>query len=396
MREMATATLPSDFGCRSARFPPQTPGMRFLMLNWRDPLNPLSGGAERVTLAYLAELARRGHECAWFANTFSGATVSEEFQGIQLIRGGGKGTSVLAARRWTLSQPRFDLVIDQHHGIPWYAPWWCGTNNIAYIHEVLGPIWHAFYPWPLAVLGRWQERWTHWTYRKVPFWVPSESTKQALHANGVREVAVFPNGVDTHPLAQLDPKPLGQPLRLIAVSRMAPNKRVEHAIRAVGVLKQRGVASMLKIVGSGESLPSLQSLTRELGLQAQVEFTGSLPEAAKNQALREAHLLVHTSIREGWGLNVIEANAMGTPALVYPVAGLVDSTVHNETGIVSESETPESLASAAESLLKQPNRYDPLRTNAWKRAGTLQWENVLKPACDWLESKASVRLTGRK
>ena len=41
-----------------------------------------------------------------------------------------------------------DLVIDQHHGIPWYAPWWCGTNCIAYIHEVLGPIWDAFYPWP--------------------------------------------------------------------------------------------------------------------------------------------------------------------------------------------------------------------------------------------------------
>ena len=32
--------------------------MRFLMLNWRDPENPLAGGAERVTLAYLAALVR--------------------------------------------------------------------------------------------------------------------------------------------------------------------------------------------------------------------------------------------------------------------------------------------------------------------------------------------------
>ena len=42
--------------------------MRFLMLNWRDPKNPLAGGAERVTLAYLKALAERGHEVYWFAN----------------------------------------------------------------------------------------------------------------------------------------------------------------------------------------------------------------------------------------------------------------------------------------------------------------------------------------
>ena len=42
--------------------------------------------------------------------------------------------------------------------------------------------------------------------------------------------------------------------------------------------------------------------------------------------------MVHTSIREGWGLNVIEANAMGTPAIVYPVGGLVDSTVDGPIG----------------------------------------------------------------
>ena len=363
--------------------------MRFLMLNWRDPVNPLSGGAERVSLAYMAELARRGHDCFWFANNFAGAAPAEMLEGIRIVRGGGRGTSVLAARNWVRRQPRFDLIIDQHHGIPWFAPWWSGTNSIAYIHEVLGPIWHAFYPWPLAFMGRHQERWTHWMYRRVPFWVPSESTKQALLGHGVREVAVFPNGVDTRPVAQLDPKPLDLPLRLIAVSRMAPNKRVDHAVRAVEALTQRGVKALLTVVGGGESLPALKALVAARGLEEQVHFTGSLPEAAKNEALRQAHVLVHTSIREGWGLNVIEANAMGTPTAVYPVGGLVDSTVHNETGLICQTESPESLANTCESLLKNPALYDRLRLNAWNRAKTLQWENVLKPACDWLESKAS-------
>ncbi|HZI30897.1 MAG TPA: glycosyltransferase, partial [Candidatus Binatia bacterium] len=98
--------------------------------------------------------------------------------------------------------------------------------------------------------------------------------------------------------------------------------------------------------------------------------------------------LVHTSLREGWGLNVIEANAMGTPAVVYPVGGLVDSTLNNETGLVTQAETPESVADVIQSLIQTPEKYDSLRLNAWNRSKKLVWPEVLPPACDWLESLA--------
>src|SRR5206468_11464688 len=140
-------------------------------------------------------LAARGHEVFWFANAFEGCAPETTIDGIHIVSGGDKGTSIIKARSWYRQQKRFDLVIDQHHGIPWYAPWWCRTNCIAYIHEVLGPIWSAFYGWPLSTIGRWQETWTHWLYRNVPFWTPSESTKKSLLATGVQEVNVFPNGV---------------------------------------------------------------------------------------------------------------------------------------------------------------------------------------------------------
>src|SRR5436190_7097967 len=165
--------------------------MRFLMLNWRDPKNPHAGGAERVTMEYLAELARRGHEVWWFAYAFPGGAREETLNGVRIVRGGGMVTSILTARRWYRQQPHFDLVIDQHHGIPWYAPWWCRTNCLAYVHEVLGPIWGAFYPWPISTVGRWQERGIHWLYRDVPFFVGSESTQRALQRRGARDVTVI-------------------------------------------------------------------------------------------------------------------------------------------------------------------------------------------------------------
>src|SRR5258706_5846309 len=247
--------------------------MRFLMLNWRDPRNPLAGGAERVSLGYLAALAKRGHEVFWFANAFPNCLSNEQIEGIQVVRGGGQGTSILAARKWYRSQKPFDLVIDQHHGIPWYAPWWCRTNCVAYIHEVLGPIWNSFYAWPLSAIGRAQERWTHGWYHNVPFWTPSESTKTALLAHGVREVEVIPNGCDTAPLPVLEPKPLQTPLRLIAVSRLAPNKRVGHAVEAVRLLLDRGIETTLTVVGRGEAESQLRQTVVQLPPDSKVTFT---------------------------------------------------------------------------------------------------------------------------
>ncbi len=362
--------------------------MRFLMLNWRDPINPISGGAERVSQAYLSALVERGHEACWFANAFPGGAATEVVKGVQIVRGGGKGSSIIKARQWYHQQSHFDLVIDQHHGIPWYAPWWSRTNCIAYIHEVLGPVWKAFYPWPLSAIGAWQERWTHWLYRAVPFWTPSDSTKRVLHGNGVREVKVFPNGTETIPLTELEDKPLCQPIRLIAVSRLAPNKRVDHALETARILLQRGIQVHLTVVGTGEVEANLKQTALQPGLKGHITFTGQLPEEEKNAALRKAHMLVHSSIREGWGLNVIEANAMGTPAVVYPVGGLVDSTVHGQTGIVTAEETPASAADCLQALLAQPADYDRLRINAWERSKTFAWNKVLPPACDWLESQA--------
>ena len=365
------------------------------MLNWRDPENPQAGGAERVTRGYLEALVERGHEVYWFANEFPNCAPTAEINGIHIVRGGGKGSSILAARKWYRSQAKFDLVIDQHHGIPWYAPWWCGTNCVAYIHEVLGPIWDAFYKFPWNTIGKTQERWTHWLYRNVTFWTACESTRDLLMATGVKQIQIIRYGVHTVALPELEEKTLVQPLKLAVVSRLAPNKRIDHAIRTVAALKERGIAGTMKIVGVGEMEGRLREIVAECGLQNEVTFTGALKETEKDRLLRESHLLLHTSQREGWGLNVIEANAMGTPGAVYPVEGLRESTLDNETGVVARGEKPELLAARIEELLNTPGFYERLRVAAWERAKTFHWSKILPVACDWLETRAKQGSNGK-
>ncbi len=357
------------------------------MLNWRDPGNPLAGGAERVTHAYLRGLVERGHEVAWFANAFPECASTETIDGITVVRGGGKFTAWRAARKWHATQKSFDLVIDQHHGLPWYAPWWCETRCVAYIHEVLGPIWRAFYPWPISAIGRWQERFTHRRYRNVPFWTASSFTRDLLLEQGVESVTQIPYGVDTRALETLPEKELDEPLRLITVSRLAPNKKVDHAIEALWcLLNEEGVRAELKIVGEGQEEAALRRLVAELKVEEHVEFCGALPEERKDAALREAHFLLHTSLREGWGLNVIEANALGTPAIVYPTPGLVESTLHKETGLVADEDSPAALSAMIASVQSHEGNFQDWRTAAHDRAAEFHWGKVLPAACDQLEA----------
>jgi glycosyltransferase involved in cell wall biosynthesis len=74
------------------------------------------------------------------------------------------------------------------------------------------------------------------------------------------------------------------------------------------------------VIGDG---PRRAELERRAG--EGVEILGRIPEAERNERIARAHVLVATSIREGWGLNVSEAAAYGTPAIGYAVPGLVDS-----------------------------------------------------------------------
>ena len=79
---------------------------------------------------------------------------------------------------------------------------------------------------------------------------------------------------------------------------------------------------------------------------------------------------------------------MGTPEAVYPVAGLIESTLQDETGLVAAAESPEVLATALRDCLQTPERYQYYRRQAWERSQGFHWEQVLPKAGDWLESRA--------
>jgi glycosyltransferase involved in cell wall biosynthesis len=90
--------------------------------------------------------------------------------------------------------------------------------------------------------------------------------------------------------------------------------------------------------------------------------------------MKRSHIVLVTSVKEGWGLVVTEANSMGTPAIVYNVDGLRDSVKNGVTGLVTSQNKPEDLAKALSTLLGDENKYQKIRQAALESARTMTYD----------------------
>lgn len=103
-----------------------------------------------------------------------------------------------------------------------------------------------------------------------------------------------------------------------------------------------------------------------------------MSEEEKLRLIREAHVIMVPGTREGWGLVVLEANALGTPAVAFNIPGLCDSVVHNQTGILLEVNTAETMAKWCLQLIERPDLRTKLSENALEWSRKFSWDITAK------------------
>ena len=296
-------------------------GKRILVVAWRDLHHPAAGGSE----VYVEEIARRwvtaGHSVTLFCASVQGRPDREFVHGVEIVRAGSRLTVYRQARRFVAAEhQRFDVIVECVNTKPFDSMRVAGsTPVVALIHQVAREVWWYEVPFPAAALGRFvlEPRWLR-RYRDIPTLTVSASSRESLLSYGLHDVTVVPEGV-TPPDPLLSRIKATSPT-LVFCGRLVKSKRPDHAIEAFGKLKHRFPDLRMLIIGSGP-------MEGRLGRSAPegCDLLGRLSEVAKQEALASAHALVVTSVREGWGLVVSEAAAVGTPTVGYDVAGLRDS-----------------------------------------------------------------------
>lgn len=348
------------------------------MLSWRSPGHPQGGGAENLTYETLRRAVERGHDVTWFSAMWPGAAPVEDVDGIRVLRRGRQWTVHLQAWRWLRRrQDDYDIIVDQVNTIPFFTPlyvsrdqrwlyifqtareyWWRQTRGV---FRLVAPIGYVLEPWYLRL------------YRSTPAITISASTRDELMALGLPRdaIEIIPMANTFPAVERLDDK--GKAFRVIVVGRLEPAKHAEQSIEAFAALQREIPDARLDIVGSGQPAyqQQLAAQVARLGLQ-HVTFHGRVSEDDKHALMAAAHVHVFASHREGWGLTVTEAAALGTPSVGYDVPGVRDS-IADSARLAPRGDTA-ALGALLIRLAREGEWYEHVRRAAWERARELSYE----------------------
>lgn len=126
--------------------------------------------------------------------------------------------------------------------------------------------------------------------------------------------------------------PESRSIRLGFAARLVALKAPDTAIRSLGLLREKlGIDATLDIAGEGFLMNPLNSLVLELNLGQKVRFLGGLEDMRK--FYREIDILLVPSIREPFGLVVLEAASQGCPCVATLVDGIPEVVENGVTGV---------------------------------------------------------------
>jgi glycosyltransferase involved in cell wall biosynthesis len=346
-----------------------------VILNWRDTGHPEGGGSERYVEAVAAGLAAGGHRITLFCAAYPGAPRHELRAGVRIVRAGGKLTVYAQALR-ALSTGRLgrpDVVVDVQNGLPFWSRLVTRVPVVVLVHHVHRKQWRVIYGPVMAALGWWLEsRLAPRVYRRSRYVAVSDVTRTELATLGVDRdrSTVIRNGTLIPP-----PTTSGREVtpRICVLGRLVPHKRVEHVFDTALRLQARWPKLRVAVVGDGWWARELRDRARQLGLGQVVEFLGYVDEHRKHEELARAWLLAAPSMKEGWGLVVVEAATHQVPTVGYRDAGgLSESVVDGQTGLLVDD--LDGFVDAVARLIEDADTRRRMGSAAAARASSFHWD----------------------
>lgn len=354
--------------------------MRIAVLNWRDSTHPEGGGAERYAEQVSTGLVRRGHEVTFYCADHGGAPTTETVHGVTVRRQGGRksvyAASARALRRDERCDGAFDVVVDVQNGLPFFTPLVTSTPVVNLVHHVHREQWPVVFGPVVARVG-WsiESRVAPRVYRGHQYVAVSGRTRDELAGLGIDpgHVAVIHNGTD-EPLA-LDVPRSEQPT-IVVLGRLVPHKRVEQAVDVATRLRASHPGLRLRVVGEGWWRERIAAHAQQAGVADMVDLLGFVPEQVKHAELAAAWVALAPSVKEGWGLSVVEAASHGVPTVAYRGAGgLSESILDGRTGILV-GDRDEMTQEVARLLADGPLR-ERLGSHAREHARQFTWSGTV-------------------
>ena len=360
-----------------------------------DGLYPyFKGGIERRNYELATRLSAR-HEVHYITWRHWGAASSAPHEGFTVHGVGaprpfygedGKRTvgeaAAFALRLLpALRKERYDVIdCSATPYLPLYSCWLAAratrTPLIATWHEFWGDHWKAYLP-RRPVVARIAQRIEAGARPLGDIHVAvSPFTARRLGSGpGGITARVVGNGVSLDAIKRVST--LRQRSGIVFVGRLIEDKKVDLLLQAVHRLLGEFPGLRCTIVGDGPEREHLERLAASLSLGAHVRFTGPMDDAQTFGLMKAAKILALPSIREGFGITVIEAQASGCVPVVVrgPHTAAPDLVRDGVDGLVCDP-TAASLAASLAMLLRDPARLASMKAQGKRSAAKSDWDQV--------------------
>lgn len=352
--------------------------MNILIVNWRDIRNPEMGGAEVHLHEIFSRIAKKGHKVTLVAHYFPGAQKEEILDGIKILRHGNKFLFDKQFKYFyknVLSKENYDLIVDDISKIPLNLPKYANASTVAILHHIHADSLFKEIPYALALYVIHKEKQIPKNYQDTKIFTVSESTTAELVDLGFRKgnTAILNNAINHELFSGINVNKSESPL-LTYIGRIKNYKNIDKIIDAVNIVKKKIPSIKLIIGGKGDCEDKLKEKVYKLKLENQVEFTGFLSEEEKAELLGKSWLFVSMAEKEGWGITVIEANAMKTPAIGSDVPGLRDSIKDGKTGFLVPLGDSVALAKRIEEVIGNKSELEQISKNAFEWSQKFSWD----------------------
>jgi glycosyltransferase involved in cell wall biosynthesis len=181
----------------------------------------------------------------------------------------------------------------------------------------------------------------------------------------------------------------GKPLRMLSVSRLEPNKRIDWILRALAALNATsslGKADwVFEVVGHGPAADSLKKLAYELGVAEQTLFLGHVSNEELAKAYSRAGLFIMPAV-QGYGLPALEALEQGIPTIVHKDSGVSEILGGTPWAEVVDGDNG-GLTKAIKSMmhrLESKSLFDSTRPRVPTDS---EWAKAICHACGWMSGK---------
>jgi len=358
--------------------------LRVLFLMTRDAQDPRTTGGDIGMWERALYLAEQGHSVSALVSSYPGASKEDTIDGVRVVRLGGVLTLWLTTFLYyeRHCRGRYDVVVTEGFGgsrIPRLAPLYVREPIITEWHQIHADLFAAQYPKVFLPALNAFERVVAYVHRNTTLMARTPEWKEAFPKLGFRpdKIFVVPACISKEWFEQALPGQVSEPT-IVWLGKFRRYKCPDHAILAMKEVIRQVPDAKLILAGRHDDLKyeaRLQQLIEQLGLADNIEFRFNLTEGEKRQLLTQARALVLPSSVEGFGIVVLEANAVGTPVLASD--GVPESVVGNEAnGLRYHFGNIRELGRAMTRVLVDHVLYLRLSADSIRFAERFEWREV--------------------